>query len=148
MKYSNEGMTGFRGTVWGGWTREDNHTSQPFSPLDQCWIDFFFFLGIYPQQYGGSHARGPIRATAPSLCHTIATPDLSHVCNVSHSLQQRWILNPLSKARDWTHIIMDTSQDLNPMSHNGTPGLTLRIHITGVPIVAQQKWIWLVTMRT
>ena len=34
--------------------------------------------------------------------------DLSHVCDLYHSSQQRWIHNPLSKARDRTHILMDT----------------------------------------
>ena len=39
----------------------------------------------------------------------IATWDLSHIFNLHHSLQQCWILNPLSKARDRTHILMDTT---------------------------------------
>ena len=29
-----------------------------------------------------------------------AMPDLSRICDLHHSLQQRWILNPLSEARD------------------------------------------------
>ena len=33
--------------------------------------------------------------------------------------QQYWILNPLSEARDLTHILLDTSQVLNPLSHSG-----------------------------
>ena len=44
-------------------------------------------------------ARGLIRAVATAT----ATPDLSLVCNLRHSSQQCWILNPLSEARDWTH---------------------------------------------
>ena len=31
--------------------------------------------------------------------------------------------NPLSTARDQTHILMDTSQVLNPLSHNGNSQL-------------------------
>ena len=34
--------------------------------------------------------------------------DLSHICNLHHSLQQCWILNPLRKARDQIHILTDT----------------------------------------
>ena len=34
------------------------------------------------------------------------------------SLQQHQILNPLSEARDRTHILMDTSLVLNPLNHN------------------------------
>ena len=36
--------------------------------------------------------------------------DLSHVCDVHHSLWKLQIFNPLSKARDQTHILMGTSQ--------------------------------------
>ena len=39
-----------------------------------------------------------------------ATPDLSRVFNLQHSSQQYQILNPLSKARDQTQNLMDTSQ--------------------------------------
>ena len=34
-----------------------------------------------------------------------ATPDPSHICDICHSLWQRWILNPLSEARDQAHIL-------------------------------------------
>ena len=37
------------------------------------------------------------------------TPDLSCICDLSHSSQQCWIPNPLSEVRDQTHILMDTS---------------------------------------
>ena len=46
-------------------------------------------------------------------------PDLSRVCNLHHSSRQRWVLNPPSKARDPTHILVDTNQILNPLSHSG-----------------------------
>ena len=49
-----------------------------------------------------------------------ATPGPSHICNLCCSFQQRRILNPLSEARDGTHILKDTSQALNPLSHMGT----------------------------
>ena len=41
-----------------------------------------------------------------------ATQDPSHICNLHHNSEQCQILNPLSKARDRTHILMDTSQIL------------------------------------
>ena len=43
--------------------------------------------------------------------YTIATemPDLSHICDLHHSSWEGWILNPLSKARDRTCVLMDTS---------------------------------------
>ena len=35
--------------------------------------------------------------------------DLSHVCDLHHSSRQCWILNPLTEARNRTHILIDTS---------------------------------------
>ena len=54
------------------------------------------------------------------LAYTTATamPDPSRVCNLHHSSWQRQILNPLSEARDQTHIFMDTSLILN-LHHSG-----------------------------
>ena len=46
----------------------------------------------------------------------IATPDPSCICNLHHSLRQHGILNPLSEARDWTHILT-LCQVLNSLSH-------------------------------
>ena len=79
----------------------------------------FFFLGSHllhvevPRLGVKSELQLQVYTTAT------ATPDPSCICNLHHSLQQHWILNPLSKARDGTHILMDTSPGLNPLSHNG-----------------------------
>ena len=51
---------------------------------------------------------------------TAAVPDLNHICDLHQGLWHSWILNPLSKVRDQTHILVDTSQILNPLSHNRT----------------------------
>ena len=48
-----------------------------------------------------------------------ATWDLSCVCDLYHSSWQHQILNTLSQARDQTHILMDTTQVCNLLSHNG-----------------------------
>ena len=55
----------------------------------------------------------------PAYTTATSTPDQSCVCDFHHSSQQRWILNPLSEARDQTHTLMDTSWVCNPLSHNG-----------------------------
>ena len=57
----------------------------------------------------------------PAYTTGTATPDLSRICSPPHNLRQPRLLNPLSEARDWTHIPMDTSQVLNPLNHNGNP---------------------------
>ena len=52
----------------------------------------------------------------PAYITATATPDLSRFHDLCRSLQQCRILNPLSKARSQTHILMDISQVLNPLS--------------------------------
>ena len=45
----------------------------------------------------------------PAYTTATAKPDLSHIYKLHHSSQQHWILSPLSKARDQTPVLMDTS---------------------------------------
>ena len=54
----------------------------------------------------------------PAYTTATATNDLSHICDLHHSLWQHHILNPVREARDRTCILMDTSQVHNPLSHN------------------------------
>ena len=61
-------------------------------------FSFFVFLG--PIAHGGSQARGLIGAKLPAYTTATGAQDLSHVCDLHHSPQQRQILNPLSKVRD------------------------------------------------
>ena len=46
----------------------------------------------------------------PAYATTTATQDLSHIRDLHHSSRQSQILEPLNKARDQPHILMDTSQ--------------------------------------
>ena len=50
-----------------------------------------------------SQLRLPVYATAT------ATPDPSRISDLHHSSWHRQILDPLSEARDQTHILMDAS---------------------------------------
>ena len=43
----------------------------------------------------------------------------SSVCNPYHSSRQHQVLNPLSEARNPTHVLRDTSWSFNLLSHNG-----------------------------
>ena len=54
----------------------------------------------------------------PGYTTAIAMPDPSCIYDLGCSLQQRQIFNPLSEARDRTHILMDTNRVLNPLNHN------------------------------
>ena len=50
-----------------------------------------------------SELQQSIHATA------VPKPDTRHICDLHHSSQQCQILNPLSEAGDWTHILRDAS---------------------------------------
>ena len=50
----------------------------------------------------------------PAYTTATTTSDLRHICNLSHSLQKHRILNPLSEARDGTHILMYTMTGSQP----------------------------------
>ena len=63
-----------------------------------------------PMAYGGSQARGLTRAEAADLRHSHSNAGSQpRLRDLHHSSYQCWILNPLSEARDQTHVLMDTS---------------------------------------
>ena len=59
---------------------------------------------VAPATYGSSWARGRIGVAVAGLHHSHTRSRLF----LWSELWQRWILNPLSEARDWTHILTDT----------------------------------------
>ena len=70
---------------------------------------FCFFFRAIPAAYGSSQVRDSVGAAAGAYTTATAMQDPSHVYDLHHSSQQCWILNTLNKARDQTHILMDTS---------------------------------------
>ena len=50
----------------------------------------------------------------PAYTSATATLDVSHICDLHGSFRQCWILNPLSKAKDWTCIFIDTMSGSEP----------------------------------
>ena len=74
-----------------------------FNKVELIYRKFFFKYILRPHlQHMHSQARGWIGAAA-----------------VTYSSQRCQILNPLSEARDWTCILMDTSWVCNLLSHSG-----------------------------
>ena len=71
--------------------------------------------------YGGSQARGQIGTTAACLLHSHSNARSDCVCDLHRSSWQGWILNPLSEARDPTHIFMDTGWIHFCCAIKGTP---------------------------
>ena len=58
----------------------------------------------------------------PVYIEATAKLDLRQICDLHCSSQQLRILNPLSRSRDRTHILMDTSQIPYLLAMMGTPG--------------------------
>ena len=71
---------------------------------------FFVFLGLHSQHTEVPRLEGELQLQLPAYTTATAMPDLSCTCNLHHSSWQRRILNPLNKAKDQTHILMETSQ--------------------------------------
>ena len=55
----------------------------------------------------------------PATAIATAAPDPSRVCDPYCSSRQHQILNPLSEARDRTHILMEPSRVREPLRHEG-----------------------------
>ena len=72
-------------------------------------LSIFFFFCLFR---AASVSRLGVESELQPLAYAVATTtrDLSQVCDLHHSSQQHWILNPLSEARNWTCVLMDTSQ--------------------------------------
>jgi len=71
--------------------------------------------------YRGSQASGQMELQLQAYTTATATGDTSHICDLRHSSRQHWILNPLSKARDQIHTLMDTSRIGFCCAAMGTP---------------------------
>ena len=78
------------------------------------WGVFYFFLLLraIPAAHGSFQARGLIGAAAAGLCHSHSNARSEPYLHCS--LRQRWILNPLSEARDGTCILTETVPGAKP----------------------------------
>ena len=93
---------------------------------------FFCFLGLHLQPTDIPRLGVQPELQLPASTTATATWDPSHICDLHHSTQQRWIFNPLSEARDQAHSFMDTSQIRNPLSHSGNSQKPLHFQTTQV----------------
>ena len=76
----------------------------------KLWASFFWGGGLepHPQYMEVPELEVELELQLPAYATAIATQNLSHVCELYHSSLQCQILYPLSKARDWTWILMNT----------------------------------------
>ena len=79
-------------------------------------------LRAAPTACGGSQARDWIWAVAAGQCHSYSNARWGNcIWDTLHSSEQCQICNPLSKARDQTHVLMDNSQVRYCWATSGTP---------------------------
>ena len=118
------GRSRTRDQIWAtsamGWRSNPCLSSDPSYCRDAFFFSFFFvFLGPHlwcmevPPRLGVE-----LELQLPAYTTAIAIPDLRHVCKLNHTSWQCHILNPLSKAWDWTRILMDTRWIHNLLSHS------------------------------
>ena len=74
-------------------------------------LSLFYFFRATPAAYESSRLGVESELQLPAYATATAMPDTSHIFDLHHSSWPRWIFNPLGKARDQTHILMDTMSD-------------------------------------
>ena len=81
----------------------------------------FVFLGLHSQHTEVPRLSVIWELQLPAYTTAAATSDPSRICDLHHSSQQCRILNPRSKARDRTCILMDAGQICFCWAMTGTP---------------------------
>ena len=91
---------------------------------------FLPFLGPHPWHMEVPRLGVESDPQPQAYARATAMPDPSCLCDLHHSSPQHRILNPLSKARDQTCILMGTSQVCNSLSHNrNSVSLSFKIYL-------------------
>ena len=95
------------------------------SLVGSCLLSFFFFffcfLGPYLWHMDASRLGLQLELQLLAYTTATATPDPSQICDLCHSLWQRWLLNPPSKG--WNLHLHGYSRALNPLSPQWEPPL-------------------------
>ena len=87
------------------------------------YVCMYLFLGPHPRQMEVPRLGVKSELQLSANTTATATPDPSHICNLYHSSGQCQIFNPMSKARNQTCNLMDTSQVSFCLVMTGNPKL-------------------------
>ena len=98
---------------------------------------FFFFLRAALRHMEVPRLGVELELLLLAYTTAIAVRDPSHICDLNHSSQQCRILNPLSKTRDRTRILMVTSQVCYCWAKTETPLCAFLISV-----VFRFTWFW------
>ena len=99
-----------------------------------CYLfSFFFFSGLYLQHREAPRVGVQSGLQLPTCTTATAKRDPSHIFDLRCNLKQRWILNPLTEARDQVCILMGTSWVLNLLNHNRN-SLVLSLLLPKIPV--------------
>ena len=94
-------------------------------------VCLFIYLFLEPQLRQIEIPRLGVESELQLLACTTATAMqyLSPVSDLHHSSWQRQIVNPLSKARGWTRVLMNTSWFCYCWAMTGTPPLSFNVFL-------------------
>ena len=101
---------------------------------------FFFSGGLHLQHMEVPRLGVKSELQLPAYITSTAMLELSFTCNLHCSSQQHQILNPLSKARDRTCILMNTSQICFCWATMGTPSLHIKFWCVVFPPSFVSRW--------
>ena len=104
---------------------KSNKKSQMKRLTDFTIFFFSFFLWLYLQHMEAPRLGVKSELQLPAYPTATAMPHPNCICNLHRNLRQWQILNPLSKAKNRTRILTDTSRVLNPKATMGTPDFTI-----------------------
>ena len=107
-----------------------------------CFFFFLFcyFLGPYPRHMEVPEQGVDSELQQPALSTATATQDPSHVFDLHHSSWQHHIPNPLSKARDQTHTLMNTSRIRFCWATMGTSDVLLIFNLSKQQNPCNSSW--------
>ena len=87
----------------------------------KLYLFIYCFLGPHSRHMEVPRLGVESELQLPASTTATTMADLSHICNPYKSSQQHWIPDPLSEARDRTHILMNTSRIHFCYTMMGTP---------------------------